>query len=274
METAHSVVLPGGVVTDEGIRSEVSFRVLNGRIEERLAEFAHQDLSARAVSQLLATVLESADGLPLDEETIHDMSIADRQFLMLSLASMLDSDQVWLKSQCRHCKSEFDVGLQRSAIPVSMAGSGYPRAQADTKLGRVTMRVPTGRDQEAIVGLSEQEAVARLFELCTVSMECDSEETRPADLDSEDRERIEQALEEIAPELATEVQTECPDCGKPAVLSLNPYRIPELDAGSIYEDIHYLAFHYHWREEDILQMSRERRRRYISMIESHQGMHN
>lgn len=273
METAHSVILPGGVLTDDGIKSEVSFHVLNGRIEERLAEFARQDLSPMGVTQLLATVLDSVDGMPLDEEMIHDMSVADRQFLMLSLASILDSDQIWLKSECRHCKAEFDVGLQRSAIPLSMAGEGYPWAQADTKLGRITMRVPTGRDQEAISGLSEQAGVERLFQLCTVALE-GGVDARPTELDAEDRQRLEQALEDMAPELATEVQTECPDCGKPAVLSFNPYQIPELDSGAIYEDIHCLAFHYHWREEDILMMSRDRRRRYISLIESHQGIHN
>jgi len=270
METAHSVILPGGVVTDDGIKSEVNFHVLNGRIEERLAEFTYQDLSPWGVTQLLATVLDSVEGIPVDEEMIRDMCVADRQFLMLSLASMLDADQVWLKSECQHCEAVFDVGLQRSAIPLSMAGEGYPQVQADTKFGRITMRVPTGRDQEAIIGLSESAGVERLFELCTVALEGG----RSSDLDAEDRQRVEQALEDIAPELATEVQTECPDCGKPAVLSFNPYQIPALDSAAIYEDIHYLAFHYHWREDDILMMSRDRRRRYISLIESHQGIHN
>lgn len=34
----------------------------------------------------------------------------------------------------------------------------------------------------------------------------------------------------------------------------------------LYEEIHYLAYHYHWTERDILEMSRPKRRRYLAML--------
>jgi hypothetical protein len=34
----------------------------------------------------------------------------------------------------------------------------------------------------------------------------------------------------------------------------------------LYREVHYLAFNYHWSEEEIMGMSRERRRRYIEVL--------
>ena len=36
--------------------------------------------------------------------------------------------------------------------------------------------------------------------------------------------------------------------------------------GGLYEEIHYLAYHYHWTERDILEMSRAKRRRYLALL--------
>jgi len=32
------------------------------------------------------------------------------------------------------------------------------------------------------------------------------------------------------------------------------------------EEVHYLAFHYHWSEKDILSMTRSKRRRYLAIL--------
>jgi hypothetical protein len=34
----------------------------------------------------------------------------------------------------------------------------------------------------------------------------------------------------------------------------------------LYEEVHHLAFHYHWSERDILDMSRAKRRRYLALL--------
>jgi hypothetical protein len=36
----------------------------------------------------------------------------------------------------------------------------------------------------------------------------------------------------------------------------------------LYEEIHYLAYHYHWTERDILEMPRAKRRRYLNLLVS------
>jgi hypothetical protein len=34
----------------------------------------------------------------------------------------------------------------------------------------------------------------------------------------------------------------------------------------LFEEIHHLAYHYHWAEADILAMSRAKRRRYLALL--------
>ena len=34
----------------------------------------------------------------------------------------------------------------------------------------------------------------------------------------------------------------------------------------LYEEVHHLAYYYHWPERDILEMSRSKRRRYLALL--------
>jgi len=34
----------------------------------------------------------------------------------------------------------------------------------------------------------------------------------------------------------------------------------------LYEELHHLAYHYHWSEREILAMRRSRRRRYLALL--------
>jgi hypothetical protein len=39
-------------------------------------------------------------------------------------------------------------------------------------------------------------------------------------------------------------------------------------AEGLYEEVHHLAYHYHWREQDILELPRSKRRRYLALLAS------
>ncbi|MGH9196195.1 MAG: hypothetical protein ACRD1T_10695, partial [Acidimicrobiia bacterium] len=84
--------------------------------------------------------------------------------------------------------------------------------------------------------------------------------------------RIEAALEEVAPELATRVQAACIDCGSTNELFLDPYVCLSRAGTEIYSDIHVLASVYHWGEREILGLPRERRQLYIALVDRARGM--
>lgn len=83
---------------------------------------------------------------------------------------------------------------------------------------------------------------------------------------------IEEALDDVAPQLGTHIATDCPACGAAQVVELNPYLISGLGGVKLYEEVHTIACHYHWSEAEIMALPRERRCLYLGMIERARGL--
>jgi len=81
--------------------------------------------------------------------------------------------------------------------------------------------------------------------------------------------REERAMESLAPPLSGEIQGQCPECGASVRFwfDVQSYVQRELryDAEFLYEDVHQLAARYHWSEEEILSLPRQRRVQYVEM---------
>lgn len=81
--------------------------------------------------------------------------------------------------------------------------------------------------------------------------------------------REERAMESLAPPLSGEIQGQCPGCGASVRFwfDVQSYVQRELryDAEFLYEDVHQLATRYHWSEEKILSLPRQRRVQYVEM---------
>jgi len=81
--------------------------------------------------------------------------------------------------------------------------------------------------------------------------------------------REERAMELLAPPLSGEIQGRCPECGASVRFwfDVQSYVQRELryDAEFLFEDVHQLAARYHWSEEKILSLPRQRRLKYVEM---------
>lgn len=75
----------------------------------------------------------------------------------------------------------------------------------------------------------------------------------------------------LAPQLEVEVEAACPDCGAEFSTRIDvPYlALAEMNINEAELDweVHYLAWHYHWPETEILALTPGRRRRYISLVQ-------
>jgi hypothetical protein len=84
------------------------------------------------------------------------------------------------------------------------------------------------------------------------------------------RRQIEQEMEARAPNLDLTMDVSCLSCQRSfiAPFALQDFFFGELSisADILYREIHYLAFHYHWSEAEIMSMPRARRRRYIDVL--------
>lgn len=264
--------LPGGLWRDGERLRDVAFTAATGTIDLAIAEGAGATGSrAHQVTAVLSLGLEHIGGKAVSDTDVRALPVGDRQYLMRQLGTRLDFNQFWLTATCEHCNAPFDFTVAPAELPVKEADERYPFAEVATSLGRRRFRVPTGGDQEAVAAMGDEgAAVRRLVALCT--LDAADAETFAEQITDDDLGVIDRALEEVAPEVATGALATCPDCGGVTEVFVDPAIWLDLGSQAIFDEIHALASHYHWSEADILALPRERRRRYLEMINRDAGM--
>lgn len=265
--------LPGGLWRDGERLRDFAFRPATGAVELAVAESTNRtDPPPGRVTAVLTEALAHIGGRPVEVADVRGLAVGDRQFLMRRLGALLGFDEFWLTATCDQCEAPFDFPIAPATLPVKAAARGFPFVEVDTSLGRRRFRVPTGEDQEAIADMADEgAAVRRVVGLCGVPAE--GEKEAPGDgFTDDDIADIDATLEEVAPEVATTALAACPECGHSGEVYIDPAVWMELGTGTILDDIHILASTYNWGEAEILALPRERRQRYLRMIERDAGM--
>ena len=271
-----NVRLLAGVYRNGQLLRDARLRPLTGELEQQLfAVLTTEGRTPVKVSQLICRFVDSIGNLPVSEEVADLLCPVDRQLLTLQLARLLEGDQVWLHPNCSACGEKFDVGYQRSQLPVKTVSeqqllvNWQYGVELEVRRRRLVLRPPNGADQIAICDVPEQQAMLMLLERLVLQ----DKTAAAADIHSfaqslSDREldNIAETLEGVSPQLANEVSTACPACGDEQKISIDPYRMTALNPDRLWEEVHCLAINYHWSEASILGLSREKRRRYIDMI--------
>lgn len=258
--------LPGGYWDGFERHRGFAFRSITGAVELAIAEAAASDTALpRKVTVVLTAALDHLGGEPAGVDRVHHLAVGDRQFLMRRLAHRLGTAANWLTASCRKCGSPFDLFVDQSDLPTKEAGDTFPYATVDTRLGRCRVRVPTGADQEATASIGDDRAaVHALARRCVVEIDDDDE---AMELGEEDIARIDAALEAVAPEVTTVADTACPDCAHVNHVYVDPYACLTTGSDALFDEIHQLATTYHWAEQEILGLPRDRRRTYLQRID-------
>jgi len=127
----------------------------------------------------------------------------------------------------------------------------------------VRFRLPTGGDQEAVLGEELDAAADSLFERCLL-------DDGGRELSSEERLAVIAEMEQLAPLVEPELELTCPECGHCFLqpIDMTTYFLDELSVNGkqLLREIHALALHYHWSETEILSLSRSRRREYLALL--------
>jgi len=257
-------ILPGGLLGSDGaLRRDYAFRALDGRVEAAL--WAARDVratKAARVSILLGAALAKPEG---GVEAARALSVGDRQWLLARLGLHIGLRQVWVCGICAECGASFDAALDLSALPAKPAGAGYPRAQLNSPKVSLSLRAPTGADQEAIADLPETEAFHALLTRCVDG--ADADDLRPETLC-----QIDAILADLSPETASEITARCPNCGAECRAAFDLADILVANLRDPLRDVHDIASVYHWSEGDILDLPTERRHRYLRLIDQARGM--
>ena len=268
------VTLPGGLSNNGNVQRQAKFLPLTGQMEQALIEYGLVLNRPEYVTSVLSSVLDCIGDQKVDTECVSDLCVADRQFLMLRLAAILDGEQMWLKVGCSHCDALFDVDVQRCDLPVKEAEEGFPFVTLHLKEWTIGARIPTGVDQQYIGKLSDDdEAMQYLLHSCinSVNGEKPNKEFFSM-LSNSDIDIIDDALDEAAPALCNRLLVKCPECNQEQYAELDHYALPGMNKHLLYNEVHTLASIYHWSENAILDLPQSKRRLYIDMINRSNGM--
>jgi hypothetical protein len=278
-ERGSIVRLPGGYFDERGeLHDEVVLRALAGRDEELLLA---DGLAVSAITTVLSRTIQRIGTIErIDDALVRGLLIADRQVLLLELRQRMFGPQIAGSCLCERpgCGQRISLNFSIDDIPVRPLAdrrSTYscPLPSEDGARS-VRLRLPDGGDQEAVceavaAGSSGAQALRLLIERCLVhegeSSELGADQLTPIDLLA-----IERLLVDTAPMVDLAVCVSCPACQTQVTveLDLQDFFFGELATGAeqLYRDVHHLALHYHWSEQDILALSRPKRERYLGLI--------
>ncbi len=285
---AYACTLPGGYLDADGsLHREAELEPLSGREEELLAARAERG-AAELVTEVLCRCVRRVGSIaPVTAEVARRLLVADRQYLLLKLRELTFGDRVEGTLQCPwpECGARVDVDFAIGDVPVRAAPevrASYEVAlTADAADGEpaprtIAFRLPNGADQEALAPVlvaNPARALAGLLERCLVGpdgAEVPDAAGLVAALAPAARQELERAIEERAPRVDLDMELGCPECGRgfTAPLDVQDFFFGELRTSRdlLYRQVHYLAYHYHWSEREILDMPRDKRLAYIEIL--------
>jgi hypothetical protein len=223
------------------------------------------------ITNLLLRCSQTRNGDPVPEEAIWGLPVSTRIAATVWLAAAEATRPLAWRVRCRYsdCGSEGELELDPGEIEALIAERQQEKL-VPVKIGSHTVRLrrPTGGDQrrwldDRAEGLSI--AASLVVEPSLEDLVADGI-TVDAMSDS-----IDSAMEEYDPLVDFHVDVGCPQCGRATT------QAPDLAAGSLerlwgaqlglIDQVHRLASHYHWTEDEIAKIPSWRRQAYLASID-------
>jgi hypothetical protein len=282
--------LPAGYIDQENRRyRQVHLQPFTGEVEALVADLPD---GPALVSQILALSIAAIGPHPGSVDLARQLLVADRQFLLLQLRAATYGERVGAVLHCTQprCGHKMDIDFSISDIPVTTVADVHTiyqaelSAEATAALGgnlgpkerTISFRLPNGEDQEALVPLLRTgratEAATLLLQRCIQHLgsiaapTVDLLTTLPDAVCAE----IETAMATAAPRVELTMEGHCPECRQAFAVpfDLEAFVLQELRTSldALTREVHYLAYHYHWSEREIMQMPRAKRHRYLHIL--------
>ena len=287
--------LPGGYRDVAGrLHREVALAPLTGREEELLAARASgTPLAVLVTCALMACLRRVGPYRPVTGDIVRGLLAADRAYLLLKLRQLTFGDRIAAVLLCPVCGQRMDVDFFADQVPIEarrpaagtatfdLSPSAAYTAPDGTIHQTVEFRLPTGEDQEIIAlahpAISEQQAVTVLLARCLRRLGAITpvDEQTAAHLGPITRREIEEQMERVSPSVDLDLEVTCPECGRAFLQPLEwsaAFRDEmSLQREQLYLEVHILALHYHWPESEILSLTRDKRRTYLTLLSGERG---
>ncbi|GAB1260366.1 hypothetical protein [Aurantivibrio plasticivorans] len=261
-------VLPGGIIIDGSLRKDFCFKPVLGEMELVFSDALVTSSSFPSmVTSVLQNSLESIAGESPTRHLVQQLSVGDRQFLMRQLAAHVNDQETWVSANCRACGETMDLSFRYSELPIKEASENYPGFTYECESGQYEIRVPIGEDQEVLASINGDG-----LELLLNRVIAPVNGSKILALSNNDLEGIEAAIEDASPEVGNRLLAYCPHCEVENTVEVDLYGFLSASNSQLLIDVHQIATHYHWSEDDILKLPTHRRKQYLAMIDRSRGM--
>jgi hypothetical protein len=270
--------LPGGYWADGAHWREAQLREVTGEDQVFLTEECRGLPPAAWVTEALSRcVTRLGPGKPT-RQVIRSLSVGDREALLLHLRRLTSGERLECLLSCpSECREKLELELEVADLLIRADGAAQPEHELSFRREDgvevvVRFRLPTGADQEAVAPLARSDAAAAadvLLRRCvrSVSPEGGAADELPAGL----RDRLAARMSELDAQAEIILLVTCAVCGRSfsVIFDAADYLIRELKAETrrLYQEVHSLAYHYHWSAREILRMGLSQRRRFLQLLE-------
>ena len=280
---ALEVSIPHGLAACNGEWSRTArLRPMCGLDESFSIEQAHSLTTAARTTELLARCLNQLGPLhPVTPELVRTLPIGDREALLLHLRRLTMGDRLDCVLTCPKtgCGETMELALKVSELlqpPYADVREQYETTINDgDRAYRIRFRLPTGGDQEVAAGLAGESldaAVNTLLNRCIDQIAIVDGPSEPSlqTLPQSVLQGLPQVMSKLDPQAELRLNLTCPACNAPfsVLFDAADYLFRELAGGgmSLYREVHTLALNYHWREAEILSLTRSKRRLYLNLL--------
>lgn len=233
-----------------------------------LLQLWEQGLHQRPVQQAL--LLLTAACPELTPAAVTQLTIGQRNRLLLQLRALTFGEQLAMQATCPHCASELEMACTVGDLFIDNTTAQPAIFAFDVDGYQIGYRLPTSLDLAALADCTAiAVARAQLLTRCLVAPHAADREGDGAQVPAEWRERLILQMQQNDPQADMQLTLVCPACGQgwQAAFDIVTFFWAEIAAWArrtLY-DVHTLARAYGWREADILALSPQRRQFYLEL---------
>jgi len=207
--------------------------------------------------------------LPMD--AIKDMVIGERNKNLFELRQSLFGSALQAYIECGGCGEALDLEFSIEDFEFAATIDTSESYSVSSGAIQARVRLPNGNDLTALASASSvEEGRQILFSLCVLKLQRNNVEIDVAELEIDELSELEAEIAELDPRMEILFDVHCPSCSHcwQSPLQLDSFLWQEFDsyARQLLENVHLLANHYGWSEQDILAMSHVRRQHYIKRL--------
>ena len=212
------------------------------------------------------------------ESGLAALSAWDREQALASAYVQIYGDKIESVISCSACGANFDLDFSLSELLSSLVPDGEAshiekiKANVYQMPEGVQFRLPTGLDEFEVIGLSSTQAENVLLQRCVIA----HPDGLTADMDEQQKQNIQAAIESVSPIVDVELDASCPECKHQQLVhfDLQHYFLIALnkERSKLMHEVHALASHYGWSLAEILQLPRSQRRVLVQLIESSESV--